>query len=203
MSTKRALDPRISNMLDHWMRKFDFSDYLWVLQPLDKKACKTTYARCTWNHPEREVLFEFGPTVGYSEKSLEAIIVHEVGHGLTRTLMGSEPGSVADEQACNLLGRLLVPDAERPMPRLWGTWAVAICMAKVFDDSDREALEDAMPHLIVRMSQAHRDVLIAIFYDGKNLSDIGRELGVNRSTVMRRRDAALEALREMFLAGGR
>ncbi|MGZ4518815.1 MAG: hypothetical protein ACXVGB_00155 [Mycobacteriaceae bacterium] len=104
---------------------------------------------------------------------------------------------------------------------------------RFFEENDREALETLLPHLLVRMEEKHRSVLIAIFYDlcsdcegagevlstdiarageyincpgcggagTKGLGEIAREQGVEPSTIMRRRDAALAELRRQFLGG--
>ena len=186
-------------MLDHWMRKFDFSDYLWVLQPLPKKDRDGVYARCWWNHAEREVTFEFGATVGYTEPELEAIVVHEISHGLMQTVMkdGDMRGTLADEQACNLLARLLVPECPRPMrPTTKPKWAE---MGKHFSDDEREILEDALPHLIVRLPAQQRAVLCALVYDGRSLRDVAREYSVDQKSIRNWRDEAIASLRSMFV----
>lgn len=72
---------------------------------------------------------------------------------------------------------------------------------RFFTREELDALEDVLPHLIMRLPEDQRVVLYGIFYKGQSLGDLAIELDCQRSTVMRRRDRGIEALREAYLNG--
>ena len=198
---KRKLDPRVEPLLDKWMTQLEFGAWVYALKPLSKKWTKECWARCCWNHLEKHVEFEFGPTVGLSDENLESIVVHEVCHGITQLAMSTVVGSVADEQLCNMLARQFVPAADRPFPYISTVQPKWADMAKYFGDEEREALEDIMPSLIIRLPEPQRSTLLALFYDGKSLREVAAERGVHHKSIERYRDAGLAAIRQMFLDG--
>lgn len=69
-----------------------------------------------------------------------------------------------------------------------------------FDDADREAMLDIMPHLIMRLD-SDRDILVLVnlFYRQRPLRDIADEYSVHHKTVERWRDSALENIRQMYV----
>lgn len=179
--------------LQKWAPPFGFGHYTVLVRDASKKEAKKGWAHVTWNVEEEWLLVALGDVDRLTPEQVEHVIVHELAHVLQAF---GRQADACEEMVCNRIAGLLV-GAEYGVRGLSGLASAA----RYFDDEERDALLDVMPHLLVRMPERHRNVLIAIFYDGKSLGEIAREVGVERSTIMRRRDRALEALRALFVEG--
>ncbi len=147
-----------------------------------------------WLSPDLEKL---------TRAQVEHIILHEVTHVLFAFAKASD---ATEEMACNRVAGLLI-GPEHGVRSVAATLDLMSALdskaaRQYFDDDEREVLLEAMPHLIVRLAPKHREVLCGLFYEGKSLKDLADEWGITKPAVAFRRDHAIEALREMFLAEG-
>jgi predicted SprT family Zn-dependent metalloprotease len=75
------VDPRVEPLLAVWMRAL-LPEFAWTLRGLRAKKAKTTWALGDWDLNDEVVRFEFGLTTDLKDADLEAIVVHEVAHGV-------------------------------------------------------------------------------------------------------------------------
>lgn len=68
-------------------------------------------------------------------------------------------------------------------------WAAAMQ-----DDDTQAVLREVLTPFVDRLKAEQRDLLEALFYERLTEEQVGERLGVNRSTVSRRKDTALAAL---------
>ncbi len=203
----KVIDPRAIAAFEEFLLATGLHGWDLKWRKLPKRQHEEAWAKVRPFPHNKEAELWVGPTVGLPDVEVRKVMAHEVGHIHESLLKGSTPGDTTSEQFCNMFSALLVPDGPRSMRHRGNdTFEFAATMAKhYFDDDERDALTEAMPHLILRLAPQHREVLCAVFYDGKSLAEIAEDMGIPRtggSGVQARRDAALKALRAAFLAEG-
>lgn len=189
------VDERAVPLLERYMRVL-LPEFHFEVRGLKRRPAKRIWARGNWLMSEEHVTFEWGHTQELSGHDLEAVVAHEVAHGLYHKARSCAMGSLTDEQLCDRLARMLVPGTSRPFRRI----PDVANLTRAFNDDEREALEDVLPHMLVRMPAEHREVLCWFFYDYPDLGlrELAKVKDIPKTTLARRRDDALTALREMF-----
>lgn len=132
---------------------------------------------------------------------LELLVVHELSHGLIEL---AKSGKVAVEQACNRIARLALADYETPLPnedtarRIGDPWYESGRVKHMAGSIDRRAwlaiVVDALP-------EQDRALVNMLYVEGLSLREAGARLGLNDTnggSMLRRRDRALDKLREYF-----
>jgi len=194
--TGKQLNKLVTRLMAEWCVPFGFGHYQLLLEAAtdDDK-----FAHVRYSVEEEWLCITICPSLlDLTAEQVEHVVLHELAHVLQAVGASGETG---EEVVCNRIASMLVGGE-------FGVRSLAYMREALkkaehyFDDDERDILTDAMPGLIVRLPAKHREVLCAIFYDGRTLEDIGQELGLNRSTILRRREAAIKALRAAFLEEG-
>ena len=72
-------------------------------------------------------------------------------------------------------------------------------MPRYFNSELRGLLLDEMPHLIIRLPMQSRNVLLALYFDGKSYREYAEEQDVSYETVRQWRNKALAEVKAMYL----
>lgn len=192
---------------------FGFGHYTIVIGQLPADEARDDWANCIWSLEEEWAVIRFGDLANFDKRQIDHLVIHEITHILIG-LATSAPAM--EEVVCNRVatsiagprvgargiqihGRLTDQPSDsldNPAPN-----PDVASADRRFTDEELHIIKETMPQVILRMPRQPRELLCRIFFDGATLTEIAADEGVNRSTIMRRRDAALKLLRTFYEAG--
>lgn len=199
-----------SKAVKHWAELLGFGHYSLIVGQLPPDEDSEDWANCMWSLEEEWAVIRFGNLSGFDEAQIDHLVLHELSH----ILIGFANAGAANEEAiCNRIASsisgkgisarglkvygILSSNPAETMPTISSVPVIASA-ERPFTDDELRTVKAALPAVILRMQRPERELLCRIFFDGENLSSIGRDLGINRSTVMRRRDTALKHMKEHY-----
>jgi len=197
----KVIDPRAMEFFEDALNRLGLAGYHVTYHKLPKKLHKVAWAKVKPFHDNKEVDLWVGPTKGMPDDELQVVMAHEASHCLSSLLRRGQLGDIIDEQFSNMMARLLYPGSPRVVREANYKWeTVDVAMAsKPMPDELRELLLEEMPHLVVRLPERDRAVILALFYDYRSLRDVADQYNVDQKTVRRWRDAAIEGIRTLLL----
>ena len=194
---------------------FGFGHYTVVVGRLPEDESKDDWANCIWSLEEEWAVIRFGDISNFDKRQIDHLVIHEVTH----ILIGlANSGPAMEEVVCNRVAtgiagprvgargiqihtRTMTDQPADALDNPAPTTPDAASSERRFTDEELHVIKETMPQVILRLPRQPRELLCRIFFDGATLSEIAEEEGVNRSTIMRRRDAALKILRAYYDAG--
>lgn len=174
---------RARGYVEKWMQRFGFGQWRCEVYRLQEKYAGKVWAHGFWNTHEEHVLFEFVPDGVLPANVLEMLAIHEVAHGLFEM---SRNGEAGEEVACNRLGKLLMPRAKHPNE--W--WKSKPDYYLGIDDATAKRLR-----LNPELTEREKHVIVSIYWDGRSLGELAKELDVSKTAVVSSRNRALRKLR--------
>lgn len=193
-----------------WADLLGFSHYTLVVGQLPPDESNEDWANCIWSIEEEWAVIRFGDISNFDKLQLDHLVIHELTHILIALAVAAP---AFEEVVCNRIATaitgptvgarglqvhgILSANPSETLDTACTTPSIASA-EKRFSVDETALIKDSMPLVILRLPRAPRELLCRIFFDGESLSDIGKDLGINRSTVMRRRDNALRLMRSHY-----
>jgi len=169
--------------LDKWLPRMGFAHWAVDLRVLPESARNEVWGRSLWLHEEESASVQVVPDDVLPDEQMEVLILHELAHGLVRTLRTYGFGGPAEEMVVNRIVRLALDGKPVTMLNMHSL---------LTDDSDDGwlALEriqvDRLRELIDRLPEREREVINRWYYEKQSLSRIARDLELGDATGARR-----------------
>lgn len=163
------------DLLDYWLPRFGFGHYRVHTKVLPASARGKLWARCHWNHDEEFVNFQFVPDGVLKRPQMEALVLHELSHGLCRLAEDSD----GEERVCNRIARLALGGRQTQLPNEWmfasdDKWWDTLSSALRIDPTAAPMLRA----LIDELPEMEREVVNRRFYERQPWREMCRELGL-------------------------
>lgn len=188
MPRKPVTIKHATRFLKKWVVLFGFGHYNITLAPLPDEAKGEVWGRSTYNHEEEWCIIEVVPDGVLPPAQVEALVLHELTHGLLELAQGSD---TACESVCNRIARLALA---KPDVKLCNEWNVTGQHGVWGTYSRFPFSEDWMKLLVEGLPLREKTVVNSLFYEARSLRATADAMGCSVRTVGRLRDTALLAL---------
>lgn len=181
-------------LTEKWAPAFGLGHYAHEVRVLPESARGKMWGRSYYNHEEEWFEFEVVPDGALPSAQVEALVLHELAHGLLNLASKSDH---AVEAVCNRIVKLASRQKnvvhcnqhENMGPQGWPTEDAGVEELRFEPKLWMAPLVDALPEKEAR-------VLNALYYERASLRVTAKRLGVDHRTVGRWRDKGLARLRE-------
>lgn len=177
---------RGERLVRKWAGPMGFGSYNIEVSPLPDDQKGKVWGRSYWNAEEEWAHIELLPDSVLPPAQLEALVIHELAHGLVHVASKSDVGV---EMVCNRIARLVCPEVE-----LCNEW-----YGKSGDQCEWEEdpMNTAWMRLLVdALPEEEKLVINSLYYERRTLNAVAAELGVSSRTIGRIKRRALAKLNE-------
>jgi hypothetical protein len=194
---------RTVRLVDKWMTRLGFSGFKATVRALHQASYGSCFALSNWNIEEEWVVMEFMPDGILPKDVQEAVVIHEVAHGLAAM---AQAGDSTEETMCWRVARAFKQKAAAPNEWMEPHTEWWLDGTKPKTAAARLSFKEALP---LMLNDEENELYRALYAEQLAPADLARELGVDRATVRKRtvalhkKVAALQhAWNEEYQSGG-
>lgn len=186
----------LKELIDKWAPRFGFASYRYKVGVLPKQAADC-WGKSVWLHDDDFFEIRVHPN-RLQSRQLEALVIHELAHGLV-----SLAANGREEAVCNRLAKLLLgEDVQTP-----NIWALGRCTKARWAGTgfiDLDAVSDstvdpfvlaALPLIVDDLPPREQQLVNAVYWEGVSLMEVARRLGISRRTAGRLHKSAMTRMR--------